>query len=112
MLLEGAMNALGKVGLMLNVKRDDLPGVLAVLPALKNPTISQLSDNYWVAVNTILEEITVRTHHSAAEKSWSARHCRISAEQDRDVGALMITIQDFRDLQAFHIERKRVQDGT
>jgi ATP phosphoribosyltransferase len=60
LLLEGAMNALGKVGLMLNVKRDDLPAVLSVLPALKNPTISQLSDEEWVAVNTILEETTVR----------------------------------------------------
>jgi ATP phosphoribosyltransferase len=60
MLLEGAMNALGKVGLMLNARRDDLAGVLSVLPALKNPTISQLSDEAWVAVNTILEEATVR----------------------------------------------------
>jgi ATP phosphoribosyltransferase len=60
MLLEGAMNALGKVGLMLNVKRNDLEAVLSVLPALKNPTISQLSDEVWVAVNTILEETTVR----------------------------------------------------
>ncbi|HEX4748049.1 MAG TPA: ATP phosphoribosyltransferase [Bryobacteraceae bacterium] len=60
MLLEGAMNALGKVGLMLNVRRNDLGAVVAVLPALKNPTISQLSDEEWVAVNTILEEATVR----------------------------------------------------
>jgi ATP phosphoribosyltransferase len=60
LLLEGAMNALGRVGLMLNVKRADLASVLAVLPALKNPTISQLSDEAWVAVNTILEECTVR----------------------------------------------------
>jgi ATP phosphoribosyltransferase len=60
MLLEGAINALGKVGLMLNVKRGDLESVLGVLPALKNPTISALSDAEWVAVNTILEESTVR----------------------------------------------------
>jgi len=60
MLLEGAMSALGKVGLMLNVRRDDLSAVLSTLPALKNPTISQLSDDQWVAVNTILEEATVR----------------------------------------------------
>ncbi|MGA8028694.1 MAG: ATP phosphoribosyltransferase [Bryobacteraceae bacterium] len=60
MLLEGAINALGKVGLMLNVRRDDLAAVISVLPALKNPTISQLSDEAWVAVNTILEETTVR----------------------------------------------------
>jgi len=60
MLLEGAINALGKVGLMLNVHRDNLPGVLAVLPALKRPTISHLSDEEWLAVNTILDESTVR----------------------------------------------------
>jgi ATP phosphoribosyltransferase len=60
MLLEGAINALGKVGLMLNVKKADLEQVLAVLPALKNPTISHLSDEAWLAVNTILDESTVR----------------------------------------------------
>jgi len=61
MLLEGAINALGKVGLMLNVSRDCLAAVLEVLPALKNPTISQLSQGDWLAVNTILDESTVRT---------------------------------------------------
>src|SRR5438067_125353 len=61
MLLEGAINALGKVGLMLNVRKDHLAAVLAVLPALKRPTISNLSDDEWLAVNTILDETTVRT---------------------------------------------------
>jgi ATP phosphoribosyltransferase len=61
MLLEGAINALGKVGLMLNVRRADLGQVLEVLPALKKPTISHLSDEEWLAVNTILDESTVRT---------------------------------------------------
>jgi ATP phosphoribosyltransferase len=60
MLLQGAINALGKVGLMLNVHRDHLRAVLAVLPALKRPTISHLSDEEWLAVNTILDETTVR----------------------------------------------------
>jgi ATP phosphoribosyltransferase len=60
MLLEGAINALGKVGLMLNVHKDCLPAVLSVLPALKRPTISHLSDDDWLAVNTILDETTVR----------------------------------------------------
>ena len=60
LLLDGAIAALGKVGLMLNVRRADLDSVLATLPALKNPTVSQLSDSEWVAVNTILEELTVR----------------------------------------------------
>jgi len=61
MLLEGAISALGKVGLMLNVHKDQLSDVLAVLPALKQPTISHLSDDDWLAVNTILDESTVRT---------------------------------------------------
>jgi ATP phosphoribosyltransferase len=60
MLLEGAINALGKVGLLINVRRDCLPAVLNILPALKNPTISTLSDEDWVAVHTILDELTVR----------------------------------------------------
>jgi ATP phosphoribosyltransferase len=46
---------------MLNVSRDCLEAVLEVLPALKNPTISQLSRGDWMAVNTILDESTVRT---------------------------------------------------
>ena len=61
MLLEGAINALGKVGLMLNVHVSKLDAVLGVLPALKKPTISHLSDEAWLAVNTILDESTVRT---------------------------------------------------
>ena len=61
MLLEGAISAMGKVGLMLNVRKQDLSSVLNVLPALKNPTISHLSDEDWLAVNTILDESTVRT---------------------------------------------------
>lgn len=60
MLLEGAINAHGKVGLMLNVCRGDLPSVLALLPAAKKPTVSSLSDQRWVAVNTVLDESTVR----------------------------------------------------
>ena len=60
LLLEAAISALSRVGLMMNVPRRDLDAVIAVLPALKNPTISQLSDPDWVAVNTILEEVTVR----------------------------------------------------
>ena len=61
MLLQGAIHALGKVGLMLNVEKTNLDAVLAVLPALKRPTISTLSEDGWLAVNTILEESTVRT---------------------------------------------------
>jgi ATP phosphoribosyltransferase len=60
LMLQGAIAAASKVGLLLNVRRDDLGGVLDVLPALKNPTISTLSDPDWVAVNTIIEESVVR----------------------------------------------------
>jgi len=61
MLLEGAINALGKAGLWLNVEKNNLKAVLAVLPALKRPTISELSEDGWLAVHTILDESTVRT---------------------------------------------------
>lgn len=60
MLLQGAINALGKVGLMLNVPRTRLADVICILPALQKPTISQLSDEAWVAINTVLDEATVR----------------------------------------------------
>jgi ATP phosphoribosyltransferase len=60
MLLKGAIEASGKVGLMLNVRREDLEKVLTVLTALKRPTISNLSEPDWVAVNTVIEEKTVR----------------------------------------------------
>jgi len=60
LLLEAAMHAHGRVGLMLNVERTSLPEVLALLPALQQPTISPLSDDRWVAVNTIIEERMVR----------------------------------------------------
>ncbi|HMD36470.1 MAG TPA: ATP phosphoribosyltransferase [Vicinamibacterales bacterium] len=60
LLLKAAIEAQGRVGLMLNVRREDLDGVLALLPALQRPTISALSDDQWVAVNTIIEERTVR----------------------------------------------------
>ena len=60
LLLDGAIKAYTRVGLMLNVRREDLDKVLAALPALRNPTISQLSDPDWVAINTIVEEKTVR----------------------------------------------------
>jgi ATP phosphoribosyltransferase len=60
LMLQGAMAAEGKVGLMMNVRRDDLPAVLKLLPALQTPTISNLSDTQWVDVNTIIEESVAR----------------------------------------------------
>ena len=60
LLLKAAIEAQGRVGLMLNVRRVDLAAILALLPALQRPTISALSDDDWAAVNTIIEERTVR----------------------------------------------------
>jgi ATP phosphoribosyltransferase len=60
LLLRAAIEAHGRVGLMLNVRRADLEKILALLPALQRPTISSLSDEDWVAVNTIIEERMVR----------------------------------------------------
>ncbi len=72
LMLQGAMAAEGKVGLMLNVRQADLPAVLRILPALQKPTVSSLSDLEWVAVNTILDENTVR-HIVPALKQAGAR---------------------------------------
>jgi ATP phosphoribosyltransferase len=61
LMLQGAMAAEGKVGLMMNVRKTDLPAVLKILPALQTPTISSLSNPEWVDVNTIIDESVVRT---------------------------------------------------
>ena len=60
LMLKGTLAAEGKVGLMLNVRKDELDRVVAVLPALKQPTISALADSEWVAINTIVDEAVVR----------------------------------------------------
>jgi len=60
LMLRAAIEAHGRVGLMLNAHKGDLPAILALLPALQRPTISPLSDPGWVAVNTIIEERTAR----------------------------------------------------
>ena len=61
LMLQSCLAAEGKVGLMMNVRRSDLEGILAELPALQKPTVSSLSDPHWVAVNTIVNETIVRT---------------------------------------------------
>ena len=60
LLLGAAIWAHGCVGIMLNVQQADLDRVLGLLPALHRPTISPLSDAGWVAINTVIEERTVR----------------------------------------------------
>ena len=60
LLLKGALEAESKVGLKMNVSEKNLPGLLKALPALRNPTISHLSQKGWVAVETIIDEPVVR----------------------------------------------------
>ena len=60
LMLTGAMAAEGKVGLMMNVPRERLAKVLSLLPALRRPTVSELAEPDWVAVNTIIDESIVR----------------------------------------------------
>ena len=60
LLLKGAIQAEGKVGLKMNVRRINLKKVTAILPALKNPTVSGLAQEGWLAVETIIEEKVVR----------------------------------------------------
>ena len=60
LLLNGAIAAEEKVGLKMNVKKENLKAVIAKLPALKNPTISGLSDDGWFAIETIIDEKVVR----------------------------------------------------
>ena len=60
LMLSSCLAAEGKVGIMMNVRRDHLPAILNILPALQTPTVSSLSDPDWVDVNTIIEETLVR----------------------------------------------------
>ena len=60
LLLKGAISAEEKVGLKMNVRKDDLNKVLAKLPALKKPTISGLSEDGWFAIETVIDERVVR----------------------------------------------------
>lgn len=60
LLLKAGIEAQDRVGLMLNARRADLDRVLALLPALRRPTVAPLSDDEWVAITTVLEERTVR----------------------------------------------------
>ncbi len=72
LLLKGAIEAEGRAGLKLNCPRERLKDVLAVLPAMKKPTISTLSDDDWVAVETILHESEVRTIIPALKRAGAS----------------------------------------
>ena len=60
LLLRGALEAGSKVGLKMNLPRASLDNVIARLPALRNPTISPLSNADWIALETIIDESVVR----------------------------------------------------
>lgn len=60
LMLRGAIAADGKVGLMMNVPKEQLTKILSMLPALDNPTISNLADDRWVDVMTVIDETIVR----------------------------------------------------
>ena len=80
LLLRAAIEAHGRVGIMLNVRREDLDGVLALLPALQRPTISPLSDNDWIAINTIIEETNRQGSDPAAQGGAGAGDRGVSAQ--------------------------------
>ncbi|MCX5697878.1 MAG: ATP phosphoribosyltransferase [Candidatus Omnitrophica bacterium] len=60
LLLKGAIAAEEKVGLKMNIRKSDLKNIIASLPALKKPTISQLSEEGWFAIETVIDEKVVR----------------------------------------------------
>ncbi|MDQ1318348.1 MAG: phosphoribosyltransferase, partial [Candidatus Poribacteria bacterium] len=60
LLLQGAIVAESKVGLKMNISKDDLDKLLKILPSMRNPTISSLSDDGWYAVDTVIDEAIVR----------------------------------------------------
>lgn len=72
LLLEGAIRAAQKVGLKMNVSKKDLPKVLKILPALKKPTISGLSEEGWFDVDTIIDEPVVREIIPALKKAGAS----------------------------------------
>ncbi len=72
MLLNAAIDARGKVGLKMNVKNDDLPSILKVLPAEKSPTISGLADSQYVAIEVIIEEKIERSLVPALKRAGAS----------------------------------------
>lgn len=60
LLLQGALNARNKVGLKMNLRQEQLGRVLGLLPSLRNPTVAPLSQDGWVAIETVIDETVVR----------------------------------------------------
>ena len=82
-MLNGAIAAAGRVGLMMNVPKRALPRVLEVLPALGTPTISALADEQWIAVNTVVAGAGRARAAADAGRARRARHRRVPAREDR-----------------------------
>ena len=72
MLLEGAMRAQEKVGLKMNVEKKNLQKILSLLPAMKKPTIANLTDKNWLDVETIIDESVVRELIPALKKAGAS----------------------------------------
>ena len=83
LLLRAAIEAQGRVGLMLNVRRADLDRIVNLLPALQRPTVAPLSSDEWVAVTTIIEESCVRELIPKLKAAQAEGDCGVSAQQDR-----------------------------
>lgn len=60
LLLKGAIIAESKVGLKMNISKENLNALLKILPSMRNPTVSSLSDEGWYAVDTVIDESVVR----------------------------------------------------
>ncbi len=71
-MLNAAIDARSRVGLKMNVKKDDLELVLKVLPAEKSPTISNLADSNYIAVEVIIEEKIERTLVPALKRAGAS----------------------------------------
>ena len=72
LLLEGAMRAQEKVGLKMNVEKKSLQKILGLLPAMKKPTIANLTDKNWLDVETIIDESVVRELIPALKKAGAS----------------------------------------
>jgi ATP phosphoribosyltransferase len=81
-LLQGALAAEGLVGIKMNLKEVNLAAVTALLPALRKPTISQLTEKGWVALEVIMPEKEIKKEHPRVETRRGGRHHRVPAEQD------------------------------
>ena len=72
MLLNAAIEARNKVGLKLNVKKEDLQSILNILPSEKSPTVSELADSQYVAIEVIIEDAIERSLVPALKRAGAS----------------------------------------